>query len=117
MSALLRTTSFLAIFLVSLHAIIAAWGAPTGDLKNGKARYEQYCAICHGATGLGDGPMAKATMPPAPRLSSPDVRKMSDEALLAVIADGKGSSMPAWRGLLTEQELNDVPAYLRSLGG
>jgi len=102
---------------LSLGIGLAAWGALPGEPKNGKARYEQYCAICHGPTGLGDGPMAKATMPPAPKLSSPDVRKMSDEALFAVIADGKGSSMPAWRGLLTEQELNDGVAYVRSLGG
>ncbi|MBI4400889.1 MAG: cytochrome c [Nitrospirae bacterium] len=93
------------------------WTASAGDPQNGKARYEQYCAVCHGPRGLGDGPMAKATTPPATRLTAPEVRNKTDQDLLASIADGKGGTMPAWRGILTDQELLDVLAYVRSLQG
>ena len=39
-----------------------------------------------------------------------------DQDLLSAIADGVGTSMPAWRGLLSDQELQDGLAYVRSLG-
>ena len=108
--------------IVAALAVAGAAGPPpvhpaaTGDSNNGKARYEQYCVVCHGPRGLGDGPMAKATSPPATRLTTPEVRNKTDQDLVAVIADGKGGIMPAWRGILTDQELRDVVAYVRSLG-
>jgi mono/diheme cytochrome c family protein len=60
--------------------------------------------------------MAKATSPPAPKLVSADVRRLTDEELLRIIADGKGSTMPAWRGILNDEQLRDVVAYIRFLG-
>ncbi len=60
--------------------------------------------------------MAKATSPPASKLTGPEIKRMSDEELFRVIADGKGSTMPAWRGILNDQQLRDVMAYVRSLG-
>ncbi len=73
--------------------------------------------MCHGSQGLGDGPMAKASTPPAPNLISRDVKSKKDQDLLAIIADGKGNGMPAWRGILSDQGLLDIIAYIRSLGG
>ena len=29
-----------------------------GDVAKGKAKYQEVCAACHGATGKGDGPAA-----------------------------------------------------------
>lgn len=93
------------------------WAEPAGDAKKGKSRYDQYCVVCHGPRGLGDGPMARATSPPATKLTAPEVRNKTDQDLLSAIADGMGASMPAWRGLLSDEELQDVLAYVRSLGG
>ncbi|MCI0627606.1 MAG: cytochrome c [Acidobacteria bacterium] len=115
---LLRTVAVLtSLSLTSISGFILGWAESTADAKKGKARYEQYCAVCHGSRGLGDGPMAKATSPPATKLTSPEVRNKTDQDLLSAIADGMGSTMPAWRGLLNDQELRDVLAYIRSLGG
>jgi mono/diheme cytochrome c family protein len=50
-------------------------------------------------------------------VATPEIRRKKDDELFATIADGKGSVMPAWRGLLTDQDIRDVPAYLRALGG
>ena len=61
--------------------------------------------------------MAKATTPPATSLTSREVREKSDEDLLNLIAEGRGGSMPAWRGILNDQELLDMVAYVRSLSG
>lgn len=105
------------IILDGMNSMLAGWAASAGNPTNGKARYEQYCVVCHGPRGNGDGPMAKATTPPASRLTGPEVRNKTDQDLLSVIAEGKDAIMPAWRGILTDQELLDVVAYVRALGG
>ncbi len=28
------------------------------SVQNGRAQYERYCQTCHGATGMGDGPVS-----------------------------------------------------------
>lgn len=96
-----------------------AWGqkAEDGDPRKGKEKYEQFCAVCHGKRGGGNGPMAKATTPPAPRLTTREIRDQSDEQLYNSIANGVGSAMPAWRGVLNDQQLVDVLAYVRALSG
>ncbi len=91
--------------------------APPGNPDKGKSPYEQYCAICHGAKGLGNGPMAKATSPPATRLAGRDVRDKPDQELFDAIANGVGAAMPAWRGILSDEQISDVVAYVRSLAG
>ncbi len=117
----LRGSSF-----VILLGLGGAWSIPasdnsgaesTGDRVRGKAQYEQFCLLCHGLQGLGDGPMAKASTPPASNLTSREVKSKKDQDLLSIIADGKGSGMPAWRGIMTDQGLLDIIAYVRSLGG
>lgn len=98
-------------------ATAVSLGAEKGEAKRGKEPYQQFCAVCHGKTGLGNGPMAKATTPPAPKLTVREVRDMSEDRLLDAIANGVGAAMPAWRGLLNDQQLLDVMAYVRSLSG
>jgi len=40
--------------------------ATSSEIRRGHSLYLQYCASCHGLTGEGDGPMARAlTTPPA----------------------------------------------------
>jgi len=106
----------LVVLLATLLDARAGEATSPGDPALGKARFEQYCAVCHGHHAQGDGPMAKATTPPAPSLVSPEVRKRSDQDLVRAMADGMGVTMPAWRGILSDQDLLDVAAYLRSLG-
>lgn len=114
-----RTTGGVALVLgmALIPAVLAAQSIQQGDAKKGKAHYEQYCAICHGARGLGNGSMAKATSPPAPKLTTREIREKSDEAVLNAIANGVGGSMPAWRGVLNDRQLRDVVAYVRALAG
>lgn len=102
---------------VLIPIVLAAQAIEQGDAKRGKAHYQQYCAICHGARGLGNGSMAKATSPPAPKLTTREVREKSDQAILDAIANGVGGAMPAWRGVLNDQQLRDVVAYVRALAG
>lgn len=110
-------TAVAGMVLGSTCTTLLGFGESQGNPKNGKAPYEQYCAICHGARGLGNGPMAKATSPPASKLASREVRDKPDQELFDAIANGKGTAMPAWRGILSDEQIADVLAYVRSLSG
>jgi mono/diheme cytochrome c family protein len=111
-----------AIWSVSLSAMAimlqAAGSAATeaGDAHKGRAVYERTCTACHGPQGRGDSQIGKMLVPPAPDLTSLAIRKKSDAEMLQVLANGKPpSAMPAFKGQLSEQEMRDTIAYLRTL--
>ena len=87
--------------------------APAGDL--GAQVYAQRCALCHGPTGHGDGPAA-ASLNPKPRNHTDGsyMNSRTDAQLLEVIHNGKGA-MPAWKGVLSEEEIAAVLKHVRSL--
>ena len=79
----------------------------------GEALYrEKACTTCHGADGAGKTPVGKSLK--VRDLRSDEVQKQSDDALAAVIADGKGK-MPAYKSSLDAAQIKDVVAYIRSL--
>jgi mono/diheme cytochrome c family protein len=61
------------VLLFGLWLIGTTTIAQADDVKQGHALFLRYCASCHGLTGEGDGPMARAlTTPPA------NLRMLSD---------------------------------------
>jgi mono/diheme cytochrome c family protein len=91
-------------------------GAVAADpVAHGKQVYEARCVLCHGPEGKGDGP-ASAALNPKPRNHTDGayMNSRTDEQLLDVIHNGKGA-MPAWKGVLSEQEMQDVLKFVRTL--
>ncbi len=96
-------------------------GAPHDD---GKAVYDRSCANCHGAAGRGDGPAA-ALLDPVPRDFTRGVYKFrstaadsipTDEDLARAVTDGlPGTSMPAFKSLLSDAERAAVVAYIKRM--
>ena len=86
------------------------------DLTRGKAVYQRNCQACHGEGGWGDGPDANnLKVAPANFHRFMSFLK-SDEELLRTIEHGVVfSPMHAWRGQLTDGEMQDVVAYIRLL--
>ena len=80
--------------------------------EGGAALFKAKCQSCHGADGKGETPAGKAMK--AGDFGSPDVQKMSDADLAALITNGKGK-MPAFKALSADQ-VKDLVAYVRSLG-
>jgi mono/diheme cytochrome c family protein len=79
--------------------------------------YEWHCVRCHGAGGWGDGTQANELRVAPANFHGPVVKMKSDEQLLTSIEFGLVlTPMHAWRGRLTEQEMQDVLAYVRLLG-
>jgi mono/diheme cytochrome c family protein len=87
-----------------------------GNALKGKPIYEKNCLLCHGPQGRGDGPMGKALSPPATNFSSPESMHKTDAELLKVVREGHpDTAMTAWKGSLSEQEFQDLLAYVRQL--
>jgi mono/diheme cytochrome c family protein len=81
----------------------------------GQYLYEQHCASCHGPAGLGDGPIS-ASLDPAPTDLVGLVTTAPDDYLFWRVTEGMpGTSMPAWKRILTEEEIWQTLAYVRSL--
>ena len=89
--------------------------AASGEPAQGKLIYETNCLICHGERGKGDGLIGATLRPPPADLTGPKARATSDKDLLTVIRDGR-AAMPAWKSRLKDQDIENVLAYIRSLG-
>jgi len=73
------------------------------------------CASCHGPQGHGDGP-AGAALDPAPKNLAELQTTAGDDYLYWRIATGKeGTSMVAWLGVLTEEQIWQAVAFIRTL--
>lgn len=111
--------AFLAFFAVFLLANSAA-ARPDQASKpfiRGAIVYKAYCVVCHGE--VGDG-IARAT-----KLYSADQLRikndLSNEDLHQIIrlggaAVGRSPYMPPWQDELSEEQTNDVVAYLSVVG-
>jgi mono/diheme cytochrome c family protein len=88
-------------------------------IGEGEILYQANCASCHGATGLGDGPAA-AALEPKPQNLAENQSSLTDAYVYWRIAEGGmiapfNSVMPAWRGILAEEQIWQIVAYLRTL--
>ncbi|HWT77849.1 MAG TPA: cytochrome c [Candidatus Methylomirabilis sp.] len=105
-------------------AVFLMWGialGAAGDAAKGKAKYQELCASCHGASGKGDGPAA-AGLPTKPRnhTDSAYMSKLKDQQIFDTIkkggqAMGKSPLMPPWGSTLSDAQIWDLVAYIRTL--
>jgi mono/diheme cytochrome c family protein len=89
--------------------------AKGGDSVSGREIYVNTCIRCHGIDGTG---VQSVRLVPAPAdLSSPAVQNRLDGTLFKRIHDGKpNTAMGAWKHALSDEEIWDVLAYVRTLG-
>ena len=93
------------------------------DLAAGKEIYTDRCSQCHGDEGDGRGAMADL-LDPRPRDFTRGVYKIrqtmqgelpTDEDIFRIVRKGMpGTSMPAWEGLLSDEEIWQVVSHLES---
>ncbi len=98
--------------------------AKRGDAKKGKPLYEKHCQRCHGEDGSGEGSGTGVTlsrerefmvMPAA--LNNPGFQRSASDTMIAdIIRRGRRiGGMPSFRKKLSEEQIGDVVAYLRTL--
>ena len=111
-----RLLTFLLLFLsFSSTPLVHA------DIKQGKKIYTERCVLCHGLAGEGWDWKKKAAKPPVPVPNLQEViPERTDEYLQAVIKEGGqavglSAFMPALGFNLSDQEIQYLISYLRSL--
>lgn len=97
-----------------------------GDAERGAVLYAEHCVKCHGEDGVGEGEGTGVTLSrersflvmPASISNSGFLASASDRMIHRSISVGrKDSGMPAFgNGKLTDSEIADVVAYVRSMG-
>lgn len=98
-----RNRQAVALLVTALASPVAL----AADAFKGSQLFASYCAGCHGANG-------KGLLPGTPDFTQGTVLLKPDSMLVAGIRSGKGA-MPGFFGILTEQNLLDVIAHLRTL--
>ena len=87
-----------------------------GDPEVGLQLYEKYCQICHGVEGDGRGIMTNLMgIKPMDHTNPYKNNMLDNEALVRSILDGKGKYMPAWSGILTQNDTEALVSYIRLL--
>ena len=109
-----RFIALASVLLLSTTAVAQKVEPTPENISKGEAIYKKNCLMCHGATGLGDGPAGKRLNPKPYNFQ--DKEKMAAETyehLLKEITKGKGP-MPAFERKLKENERWMVLHYIRT---
>lgn len=86
------------------------------SVEKGRGLYQRLCAACHGKAGTGDG--SALFDPPPLALNAPATQQKTDEELLNTIRNGHPDTvMGTWKYALSEEEIHNVLAYIRTFGG
>jgi high-affinity iron transporter len=89
------------------------------DTAEGHQLYARNCSSCHGMTGAGDGPAARALSPPPAAIGVKTLTpQLTSTLAYNVISVGvRGTPMPAFASSLTPQQRWNVINYIYSLRG
>lgn len=82
-------------------------------LEDGKALYQTYCLVCHGAEGKGDGPIA-GKIPPPPSYKSTRVLAFPPGRIFHVVSMGSGK-MQSYASQLASDERWKVVTYVTNV--
>lgn len=87
------------------------------SITRGEAVFTEYCVGCHGMRADGRGPQALNLIPRPQNLrNAPFVEYLDDERLFSSISGGvRGTSMPPYEMILSEEQRWDTVNYIRSL--
>jgi cytochrome c6 len=94
--------------IMLLFSMCIATHAVAADVFNGAKVYAQHCTFCHGTDG------GESMMPGMPNFLEGETLMQPDSILMESIRTGKGT-MPGFRGILTDDEILDAIAHIRSL--
>jgi mono/diheme cytochrome c family protein len=103
--------------LATVPAEYASKTNPFGSeaAAEGAKVFEANCVPCHGPQGHGDG-VASQSLDPKPRNLAVFQESVGDDYLFWRISEGKpGTSMVAWKGILTEDQIWQAVSFIRTL--
>ncbi len=93
-------------------------GKAAAVVGQGRTLFAEHCASCHGAGGRGGAEAGRDLDPPAPELTHIVGMPMATDAFfLWTLADGGealGTAMPAFKEVLSRQEIWAIVSYMRA---
>jgi mono/diheme cytochrome c family protein len=115
-----RILCILQCMMLYILATVHPGAIAMGDAQTGKAIYERSCVGCHGPTGQGGRMAAMLAVPPRNLADRAYMGARSDQQLFDVIskggaATGLSAAMTAFGSQLSEQQIWDTVAYIRTL--
>lgn len=104
-------------------AVLQERGLDPVQVARGRAVYDRHCAECHGDQGTGQPGdwrvrNADGSYPPPPLDDTAHAWHHPTAVLLESVREGSPpgmGNMPAWKDRLSEQQMQDVVAYIKSL--
>jgi len=95
------------------HDVVPAVAALSARERRGEQLFQANCAFCHGADGTGKNWIGQFMEPKARDLTALAAQDMPVTRLRETIRNGlAGTSMPAWRDVLTKSEIEAIGAYV-----
>jgi mono/diheme cytochrome c family protein len=116
--ALVATAAALALYYADLlKAAVASNPVPRSSqsIERGRQLFSQYCAACHGVGGRGDGPAAKSLSTPPEDLTAIAPPPYFPDGVVAYRIANGGDGMPAWKGVLGDEDIWTLIVFIRSL--
>lgn len=110
------------LFLIFCFVLSPSFLLAEGNVADGKAKYDQLCAQCHGPKGAGDGPVG-ASLPPAMKPAdlskgaykfAVDAEKFKELLAKGGAAVGLNALMPPQAGL-SDEDVANLYAFILSL--
>jgi mono/diheme cytochrome c family protein len=90
--------------------------ADSASVNRGRIQYQINCAVCHGPSGMGNGPAVKyGLFPPSIGAGSNAANTLSDGYIFGIIRNGR-AGMPTYNRI-EEPDRWDIVNYVRSIEG
>jgi mono/diheme cytochrome c family protein len=102
-----RTTFAMTLSFFAFLSAADFRAARADDTDQGREVYHELCASCHGRDMVNTGTI------------SPDLRQFPKDDLARfknAVLNGKGRAMPAWADKVSDEDLTNLWAYVRSGG-
>jgi mono/diheme cytochrome c family protein len=103
----IASSRFALLAMTLLLLICPPARAADGDVDQGRDTYQDLCSTCHGRDMVNPGTL------------SFDLRKFPKDDFARFrtsVLSGKGTAMPAWAGKVSDEDLTNLWAYVRSGG-
>lgn len=100
-----------------VNDVLAYLKIVTEPVTRGEVVFKTNCVLCHGIKGDGKGRAAKLYNPPPANLTMSDKNDTYKTMIITMGGEAMGRSpvMPVWGEMLSEQEISDVVAYIKTL--
>jgi len=86
------------------------------DLARGEYIFTNFCQVCHGPAGAGDGPVTKLGVPPPTPLTGEGAKGKTDGHLFRIVTVGE-NNMKSYASQVSREDRWKVIRFIRSMQG